>query len=167
MEVIPSTVRTTTAPIIHKVGMVEPNKLVGDIGNRFTSVLSLDTVDYTILENTSLTNLILAINQQYIVVMEKIGNGTNSSGNNTVDLNELDPPIPLPQPLDSAEMEYCKIHLYQITSNTSAEFLLSCGISQITTKGYPYTLVPINYTQGADPPLQPANSTIVFLPVLL
>lgn len=144
---------------IHQIDMVEPNKLVGGIGNRFTSLLSLDIVDYTILTNTTLTNLIIAINQEAVIILEKIG----MLGNDTLDLNILEE-IPLPEELDDFKVEYCKIHLYNVTSNISANFLLSCGLTQTTTQGYPYTLISMNYTPGLPPQIQ---SSMFYLPVLL
>jgi hypothetical protein len=149
--------------MIHQIDLVEPNKLVGSIGNRFTSLLSLDIVDYTILTNTTLTNLIIGINEETIVVMEKIGTDQN---NNSLDLNPLNPPIPLPQPLDTEYTEYCKVHLYSVINQTAADFLLSCGVTQITTIGYPYTLITINYVPGAAQPLNYSHD-ITFLPSLL
>lgn len=67
---------------IHEVDLVQPNKLVGSVGDVFTSIISLNEVDYPILQGTTLLNIIIAITKKELVIMEKIGSGN-------VDLNVL------------------------------------------------------------------------------
>lgn len=103
-------------PTIYQVDMVEPNKIIGEVGDYFTSLIELDAVEYPILTGTTLTNLIIAISRDKLYIMEKVGS-------NNTDLNIILSQDTQGLPITSA----CRIHLYQVLSNTSANFLMSCG----------------------------------------
>jgi hypothetical protein len=76
---------------IHQIDMVQANKLIGNVGNDFTNILELDDGDDVILTNTTLTNLILAINKRSLYILEKIG--VNNTDLNVLNITNLAQPL--------------------------------------------------------------------------
>lgn len=106
------------------------------MGDYFTSLIELNPLEYPILKNTTLSNLILAVSRDDLYIMEKIGA-------NNFDLNILNITI-INQPSTSD----CTIHLYQVQNSTAATFLLFCGLTQLSFNSYPYPVLTLNYSRG-------------------